>query len=88
MGIERALQWRQIPVSLAELCLDTTLRCGQSFRYVNMYASLLVSNQSTLDGGSQTKFGLVLFTDVSFPCARTIHTFTTQMKSQKTCKRR
>ena len=30
----RALQWRKIPVSLAELCLDTTLRCGQSFRYI------------------------------------------------------
>ena len=29
-----ALQWQKIPVSLAELCLDTTLRCGQSFRYV------------------------------------------------------
>ncbi|CAD6564441.1 MAG: 8-oxoguanine glycosylase ogg1 [Alectoria sarmentosa] len=28
-----ALQWRQIPISLAELCLDTTLRCGQSFRW-------------------------------------------------------
>ena len=30
----RALQWRKIPVNLAELCLDTTLRCGQSFRYI------------------------------------------------------
>ncbi|CAF9910745.1 8-oxoguanine glycosylase ogg1 [Imshaugia aleurites] len=29
----RGLQWRKIPVSLTELCLDTTLRCGQSFRW-------------------------------------------------------
>ncbi|KAL6715924.1 8-oxoguanine glycosylase ogg1 [Lecanora helva] len=28
-----ALQWQKISVSLAELCLDTTLRCGQSFRW-------------------------------------------------------
>ncbi|MCJ1468489.1 8-oxoguanine glycosylase ogg1 [Pseudocyphellaria aurata] len=26
-------QWRKLPVSLTELCLDTTLRCGQSFRW-------------------------------------------------------
>lgn len=33
MATTRALQWGKIPVSLAELCLDTTLRCGQSFRW-------------------------------------------------------
>lgn len=26
-------QWHRLPVSLKELCIDTTLRCGQSFRY-------------------------------------------------------
>ena len=26
-------EWKKLPVSLAELCLDTTLRCGQSFRW-------------------------------------------------------
>ncbi|KAL8657084.1 MAG: hypothetical protein Q9226_002276 [Calogaya cf. arnoldii] len=25
--------WRKLPISLTELCLDTTLRCGQSFRW-------------------------------------------------------
>jgi N-glycosylase/DNA lyase len=29
----RIREWRKLPVSLAELCLDTTLRCGQSFRW-------------------------------------------------------
>lgn len=24
--------WRKLPVSLSELCINTTLRCGQSFR--------------------------------------------------------
>ncbi|KAF2228849.1 hypothetical protein EV356DRAFT_521903 [Viridothelium virens] len=26
-------QWHRLPVSLTELCIDTTLRCGQSFRW-------------------------------------------------------
>jgi len=29
----RISDWRKLPVSLAELCIDTTLRCGQSFRW-------------------------------------------------------
>jgi 8-oxoguanine DNA glycosylase, N-terminal domain len=29
----RVSEWRRLPVSLTELCLDTTLRCGQSFRW-------------------------------------------------------
>ncbi|KAF8856965.1 N-glycosylase/DNA lyase [Acephala macrosclerotiorum] len=29
----RVSEWRKLPVSLAELCIDTTLRCGQSFRW-------------------------------------------------------
>lgn len=29
-----ALEWQKIPSSLSELCINTTLRCGQSFRYV------------------------------------------------------
>lgn len=33
MGSTRTLPWRQLPISLAELCLETTLRCGQSFRW-------------------------------------------------------
>ncbi|RCI14619.1 hypothetical protein L249_6373 [Ophiocordyceps polyrhachis-furcata BCC 54312] len=29
----RTPDWRKIPVSLSELCIDTTLRCGQAFRW-------------------------------------------------------
>lgn len=29
----RITEWRKIPVSLTELCIATTLRCGQSFRW-------------------------------------------------------
>ncbi|KAL8763566.1 MAG: hypothetical protein Q9184_000693 [Pyrenodesmia sp. 2 TL-2023] len=29
----RTIAWQQLPVSLTELCLETTLRCGQSFRW-------------------------------------------------------
>jgi N-glycosylase/DNA lyase len=29
----RVSEWRKLPISLAELCIDTTLRCGQSFRW-------------------------------------------------------
>ncbi|KAL8666728.1 MAG: hypothetical protein Q9202_001266 [Teloschistes flavicans] len=28
-----SILWKNLPVSLTELCLDTTLRCGQSFRW-------------------------------------------------------
>ncbi|KAK7951545.1 DNA glycosylase [Apiospora aurea] len=33
MAIGRVSEWRRLPLSLTELCLDTTLRCGQSFRW-------------------------------------------------------
>ncbi|KAI3329332.1 DNA glycosylase [Xylariaceae sp. AK1471] len=29
----RVCEWRKLPLSLTELCIDTTLRCGQSFRW-------------------------------------------------------
>ncbi|KAJ5635509.1 8-oxoguanine glycosylase ogg1 [Penicillium longicatenatum] len=31
--------WRKLPVSLSELCINTTLRCGQSFRWHNIAES-------------------------------------------------
>ncbi|KAF6841498.1 n-glycosylase dna lyase [Colletotrichum plurivorum] len=33
MSIARVTEWRKLPLSLAELCIDTSLRCGQSFRW-------------------------------------------------------
>ncbi|KPM35489.1 hypothetical protein AK830_g11088 [Neonectria ditissima] len=33
MVVARNPSWRKLPVSLAELCINTTLRCGQSFRW-------------------------------------------------------
>lgn len=33
MGALKAAEWRKLPLSLTELCIDTTLRCGQSFRW-------------------------------------------------------
>ncbi|KAF2464996.1 DNA glycosylase [Lindgomyces ingoldianus] len=29
----RATEWQKLPVTLTELCINTTLRCGQSFRW-------------------------------------------------------
>ena len=60
-----ALQWQKIPVSLAELCLDTTLRCGQSFRYI-VQSSYLFSMLIMDPGGENLKMmsGLVHFMDV------------------------
>ncbi|KAL2139289.1 hypothetical protein VTI28DRAFT_5427 [Corynascus sepedonium] len=29
----KATDWRKLPLSLTELCIETTLRCGQSFRW-------------------------------------------------------
>jgi hypothetical protein len=28
-------EWRKLPLGLSELCINTTLRCGQSFRFVD-----------------------------------------------------
>jgi len=33
MALGRITEWRKLPVTLTELCLATTLRCGQSFRW-------------------------------------------------------
>ncbi|KKY39748.1 putative n-glycosylase dna lyase [Diaporthe ampelina] len=33
MGAIKTPEWRKLPLSLTELCIDTTLRCGQSFRW-------------------------------------------------------
>lgn len=33
MTLLKLTEWKKLPISLAELCLDTTLRCGQSFRW-------------------------------------------------------
>ncbi|KAF2088246.1 hypothetical protein K490DRAFT_40434 [Saccharata proteae CBS 121410] len=33
MGNLRITEWQRLPVSLTELCINTTLRCGQSFRW-------------------------------------------------------
>ncbi|KAM5376970.1 hypothetical protein ACJZ2D_005172 [Fusarium nematophilum] len=36
MSLAKVPEWRKLPVSLAELCINTTLRCGQSFRWRNI----------------------------------------------------
>ncbi|OCK75064.1 DNA glycosylase [Lepidopterella palustris CBS 459.81] len=33
MAALRSTEWQKLPVSLTELCINTTLRCGQSFRW-------------------------------------------------------
>ncbi|KAK3175816.1 8-oxoguanine glycosylase ogg1 [Lecanicillium sp. MT-2017a] len=33
MAVKRVANWQKLPVTLSELCIDTTLRCGQSFRW-------------------------------------------------------
>ncbi|KAF3484048.1 uncharacterized protein GIQ15_03372 [Arthroderma uncinatum] len=33
MSIGRFSEWRKLPLALTELCINTTLRCGQSFRW-------------------------------------------------------
>ena len=70
-----ALQWRRIPVSLVELCLDTTLRCGQSFRYVQQFYHPYLNPPTLLidlDGRKPKMIsGLAPFMGVYFPCIRT-----------------
>lgn len=33
MGVPRVSEWRKLPLSLTELSINTTLQCGQSFRW-------------------------------------------------------
>lgn len=33
MGVPRLSEWRKLPLSLTELSINTTLQCGQSFRW-------------------------------------------------------
>lgn len=33
MTLIKTPEWRKLPVTLTELCINTTLRCGQSFRW-------------------------------------------------------
>lgn len=33
MSVPKVSEWRKLPLSLTELCLNTTLQCGQSFRW-------------------------------------------------------
>jgi N-glycosylase/DNA lyase len=49
----RVSEWRKLPVTLAELCIDTTLRCGQSFRWKKLrdnewFARMLDSQEKGL----------------------------------------
>lgn len=48
MSVTRVAEWRKLPVSLAELCIDTTLRCGQSFRWRKINDEWLVTRLETL----------------------------------------
>ncbi len=50
----RVSEWRKLPVSLAELCLDTTLRCGQSFRWKK-----LRGNEWYLEAAPSDNSGLI-----------------------------
>lgn len=29
--MQKAVEWRKLPLSLTELCIDTTLRCGRMY---------------------------------------------------------
>lgn len=33
MSVPRISEWRKLPLSLTELSINTTLQCGQSFRW-------------------------------------------------------
>lgn len=75
MAKMRTSPWRKMSVSLAELCLDTTLRCGQSFRYgFPEVAARHIFNISI--GGRNLKMmsGPALCTAESYPYAKMPHT--------------
>lgn len=38
MTIGAFSEWRKLPLNISELCINTTLRCGQSFRYQDIFS--------------------------------------------------
>src|SRR6266511_2570467 len=65
MSLGRMSEWHRLPVSLRELCIDTTLRCGQSFRYDSLPCLPLALTHSFQDGESlKMIYGLVQSVDV------------------------
>lgn len=46
MALPQVSEWRKLPVSLSELCIDTVLRCGQSFRWRKINDEWLVKSFS------------------------------------------
>lgn len=44
----RAAEWQKLPTSLTELCIDTTLQCGQSFRYGSLHVSHLLATAANM----------------------------------------
>jgi hypothetical protein len=73
----RAAEWHKLPTSLTELCINTTLRCGQSFRYDLAAAFTCHSNVSS-DGASPPKTsGPAHSTVASSPCVKMPKHFTT-----------
>lgn len=61
-------EWKKLPVSLTELCINTTLRCGQSFRYYATYTVLFplttrYSNAASDGESLPTTNGLSLYMD-------------------------
>ena len=47
----RTTEWRKVPLTLADLCIDTTLRCGQSFRWRKIEDEWLVVSLEPPEGG-------------------------------------
>jgi hypothetical protein len=77
MALGRMSEWRKLPMSLRELCINTTLRCGQSFRYDGAPIDGPLTN-SNPDGGSLTTMsGPVPFMDALSLFARMPLIFTT-----------
>lgn len=62
MVVKRISEWRKLPVTITELCIDTTLRCGQSFRWRKFddewysLVTTVVKDQDSLTNSGSVRF--------------------------------
>src|SRR5688500_5664262 len=82
----RTPEWHKLPVSLTELCINTTLRCGQSFRYnqlISSHCPRASSDESTAGESLQTTNGRAHSMDAFSPFDRIPTSYTTAPSSPR-----
>lgn len=88
MSIVGRTEWQKLPVTLGELCINTTLRCGQSFRWQKINHEWWVADLARRQNEVPTLSGPVHYTEDSFIWNRMLLICTIKSPSQHSNLRR